>query len=59
MKNFIIRIYRCEENRPNHYVGVVEDVSSAEKQAFSTYDELWTILNPGSSDLNGSPPSQL
>ena len=60
MKNFIVRIYRCEENRPDHYVGVVENVTSEEKHAFSNYDELWSILNPGgTSELNGSPPSQL
>lgn len=47
MKNFIVRIYRCEENRPDHFIGVVERVGSVAKQAFSTVDELWTILNPG------------
>ncbi len=47
MHNYIVRIYRCEKDKPRSFVGVVEEVGVEEKKAFTNYDELWAILNPG------------
>ena len=43
--NYIIRIYRCEKDRPKSLVGVVEEAGKKGKKAFQSYDELWDILN--------------
>ncbi len=43
--NYIIRIYRCEKDRPKSLVGVVEETGKKGKKAFQSYDELWDILN--------------
>ena len=43
--NYIIRIYRCEKDRPQSLVGVVEEGGIRGKKAFQSYDELWEILN--------------
>ena len=43
--NYIIRIYRCEQDRPKSLVGVVEEAGKKGKKAFQSYDELWDILN--------------
>jgi hypothetical protein len=43
--NYIIRIYRCENDRPQSLVGVVEETGEKGKRAFQSYDELWDILN--------------
>ena len=55
MDNYIIRIYRQEENNPEKIVGVLEKVGeesnkssqrlAARRQAFTNIDELWEILN--------------
>jgi hypothetical protein len=43
--NYIIRIYRCEKDRPQSLVGIVEETGKKGKKAFQSYDELWDILN--------------
>jgi hypothetical protein len=43
--NYIIRIYRCEKDRPRSLVGVVSEAGKTEKKVFQSYDELWEILN--------------
>jgi hypothetical protein len=43
--NYIVRIYRCEKDRPKSLVGVVEEAGKKGKKAFQSYDELWEILN--------------
>jgi hypothetical protein len=43
--NYIVRIYRCEKDRPQSLVGVVEEAGKKGKKAFQSYDELWEILN--------------
>jgi hypothetical protein len=45
VSNYIIRIYRCEKDRPKSLVGIVEEAGAKGKQAFQSYDELWEILN--------------
>jgi hypothetical protein len=42
---YIIRIYKCEKNKPRRLVGVVEKVGVKGQRAFTNYDELWEILN--------------
>ena len=46
MDTHIIRIYRYEKDNPKRIVGTVETVGEEVKTAFTTYDELWKILNP-------------
>ena len=46
MDSYMVRIYRKEENNPQKLVGVVQKVGVEEKEVFSTFDELWSILNP-------------
>jgi hypothetical protein len=45
--SYIIRIYRCEKDRPKSLVGVVSEAGRNEKKVFQSYDELWEILNAG------------
>ena len=45
LKNYIIRIYRCEKNNPRNLVGMVEEVGVEERRAFTNLDELWNILS--------------
>jgi hypothetical protein len=42
---YIVRIYKCEKNKPRRLVGVVEKVGVKGRRAFTNYDELWEILN--------------
>jgi len=42
--NYVVRIYRFDENHPRHLVGVVEEVGVKGKKAFTNYDELWELL---------------
>lgn len=46
MKNYIIRIYRQENDNPKKIVGVVEEPEIEGRKAFTNLDELWGILNP-------------
>ncbi len=45
MDNYIIRIYRREKDNPRMLVGLIEEVGSKGKKAFTTLDDLWEILN--------------
>ena len=45
VSNYIIRIYRCEKDRPKSLVGIVEEAGAKGKKAFQSYEELWEILN--------------
>ncbi len=45
MENYIVRIYRRENDNPRMLVGLIEEVGSKGKKAFTSYDELWEILN--------------
>jgi len=42
--HYIVRIYRFNKNKPGRLVGVVEEVGTRFKKAFTNYDELWDIL---------------
>ena len=44
VKCYIVRIYRCEKNKPRNFVGVVEEIGNTGKKAFKNLDELWEIL---------------
>jgi len=54
LKKYIVSIYRCEKDKPRGIVGVAEEVGGDGKRAFTNFDELWEILNPGKikQDLN-------
>ena len=56
-KDFIVRIYRFEHDKPRGFVGIVEEVGKKGKKGFNTYDELWEILNPAREAI--SPPQQI
>jgi hypothetical protein len=45
MNNYILRIYRLDRKRPSTLVGLVEDVETKEKKAFTNVQELWNILS--------------
>ncbi|MBI5407064.1 MAG: hypothetical protein HZA18_05150 [Nitrospirae bacterium] len=42
--NYIVRVYRREEDDMRKVAGIVEEVRTEEKRAFHNLDELWTIL---------------
>ncbi|HBI23988.1 MAG TPA: hypothetical protein DDX84_07290 [Nitrospiraceae bacterium] len=43
--NYIVRIYRRDEEDLRKIVGIVEQVGAEEKRSFHSLDELWTILS--------------
>ena len=43
--DYIVRIYRFDKKNPRHLVGVVEEIGTKGKKAFTNYDELWEILS--------------
>jgi hypothetical protein len=43
--NYIIRVYRCQKDNPQKFVGTVEKVGLKTKLSFTNYEELWEILN--------------
>lgn len=45
LRNYILRIYRYENKRPDKLVGIVEEVGAEDKKAFTNMDELWQILS--------------
>lgn len=45
LRNYILRIYRYENKRPDKLVGIVEEVGAEDKRAFTNMDELWQILS--------------
>ena len=44
LNNYIVRIYRFEEENPKSLVGVVEEVGVNGNRAFRDLEELWEIL---------------
>jgi hypothetical protein len=56
--NYIIRIYRCEKDRPKSLVGVVSEAGKSEKKVFQSYDELWEILNSEKSKGKNGPAGE-
>lgn len=44
MENYIVRIYRRDQDRPSEIAGLVELVEVEKKQAFKNMDELSQIL---------------
>ena len=44
MKNYVIRVYRQDEEDQNQVVGVVEDIEENRQSSFSCMDELIQIL---------------
>ena len=53
MKSYIVRVYRCQEKIPRSLVGVVEEVGSKGKKAFTNLDELWEIMSSIKSKKKG------
>jgi len=45
LTNYIVRIYRFQKNKPVNLVGVVEEVGTKGKKAFTNLNELWDILS--------------
>jgi len=45
VESYILRVYRGEKDNPRSFVGIVEEVGSEERKAFTNLDELWQILN--------------
>jgi len=45
LASYIVRVYRFQRNKPQAFLGVVEEVGKKGKKAFTHYDELWEILN--------------
>lgn len=45
LANYIVRIYRFQKNKPVNLVGVVEEVGTKGKKAFTNLNELWEILS--------------
>jgi len=43
--NYIVRIYRRDEEDLRKIAGIVEQVGTEEKRSFHSLDELWTILS--------------
>ena len=43
--NYILRIYRFQAEEPVKLIGVVEEVGTKRKKAFTNLDQLWEILN--------------
>ena len=44
MENYIVRIYRRDQNKPDEIAGLVELVEAEKRQAFKNMDELSQIL---------------
>ena len=44
MKNFVIRVYRQDEEDQNQVVGVIEYIEENKQSSFSTMEELIQIL---------------
>jgi hypothetical protein len=47
--SYIIHIYRFKKNNPRALVGLVEEIGTKEKKAFTNYDEFWEILSSSTS----------
>ena len=51
MANYVVRIYRFEENNPRALIGLVEEMGEKRKNAFTNLDELWEIINSPKTNL--------
>jgi len=40
-RDYIVRIYRFEKDKPRSLVGLVEEVGKRGKRGFNSFDELW------------------
>jgi hypothetical protein len=58
MKVYIVRVYREYEGTGSEFVGVVEQVGSRGKSAFTTFEKLCEILNPASPKSCGEKLSE-
>jgi hypothetical protein len=56
--SYIIRIYRCEKDRPKSLVGVVLEAGKKGKKAFQSCDELWEILSSPGESANADSPKK-
>jgi hypothetical protein len=45
VENYILRIYRRDENHPDRIAGTVEDVENGETAAFRNFSQLIEILS--------------
>ena len=43
--SYIVRIYRREKDNPRMLVGLIEEIGSKGKKGFTSFDDLWEILN--------------
>jgi hypothetical protein len=59
LRNYIIRIYRYDNDNPKKIVGVVEEPEIEGRKAFTNLDELWWILNPVKEAGLGSKMAEL
>jgi hypothetical protein len=55
LENYIVRIYRRDQDRPDEIAGLVELVEAEKKQAFKNMDELSQIL---CSPVKKRPPKE-
>lgn len=44
VESFVVRIYRCQGNKGQHLVGVVQTPRMAGSRAFTSVVQLWEIL---------------
>lgn len=45
MENYIVRVYRRDEQKPDEVVGIVERVEKEDRQPFHSLSELCKILS--------------
>ncbi len=45
MDSYVVRIYRRKCDSPQDLVGLVELVDCDKEKVFTSFDELWAILN--------------
>ncbi|MDH4163773.1 MAG: hypothetical protein OEW15_13970 [Nitrospirota bacterium] len=54
MENYIIRIYRRDNDDPRKMNGIIESVEAGEQKPFGTYTELWEVLRSKDRDAEKS-----
>ena len=59
MENYIVRIYRRDEDDPHGVTGLVEFVETGEKRTFSRLSELATLLAGTSTVMEESAMPEL
>jgi hypothetical protein len=65
MENYIVRIYRRDEQDPNNIVGTLESVEQQTRQSFKNMNALKRLLSsspkpqPDKNDLSERSPQQL